>query len=477
MSATRSDTGKTANTGSENRFPARPLTEDNSSLSKELYVLCDGAIKKPGISHGSTLLKTKKASNNVADMQAAPVKSATSRKRANKQISRTDHTPLDLITSSKSLIWLQKLDTTRLAIQWHVPNNIQRNCQDLLLNSDTAEFVLRLYQNVAVGDAKWKTSQRTHEYTIDIKRRRCFVNIDHSDGGIFTAEIGIRSQSGRYIFIARSGKCATPLFNPDPANDKVSYRQTQSRKQTLHTPKVFKNQGKNSNSNISNNELRERDIIAEKLVSGVYQDFLREGPRALRRINEKIEISSVAARADYLNELKLTAARLQQSTEKNKTSALRAIHSRRLDQSKNIEERYQSSPVENFPEKPVGYIPQALGRKDIEGCGVMVASMLNTAGTVAIDVFKKGENPSPNGKGRKVVKVKSKPELAKALKKSGIHEKSELILKGKLEPGRRVRVGGLLIDTEADGSFYVSCSIKNGKLHVPVEEVEAIIVE
>ncbi len=477
MSAIKNEPGINTSTGSGSSLPDRQLIEEtNSSLRKELYVLCDGAIKKPGIVHGSTLLRNRNTNANIT-APAAPVRSATSRKRTNKQLSQADHTPLDLITSSKSLIWLQKLDTTRLAIQWHVPNNIQRNCQDLLLNGDTSEFILRLYQNVAVGAAEWKTSQRTHEYTIDIQKRRCFVKIDQVGGGIFTAEIGIRAHNGRYIFIARSDKCATPLFNPNPTETSVSYRQAQCSKQTQRTPKVFKNNGRTVSTELSNIELRERDIIAEKLVSGVYRDFLREGPRALRRINETIEVSSVAARADYLNELKQAAVKLQQNTDTRKTSTLRGVHARRLDQNQQAEEHYLSSPVENFPDKPLGYIPQALGKKDIEGCGVMVASMLNTAGTVAIDVFKKGANPAPNGKGRKVVKVKSKPELAKALKKSGIHEKSELILKGKLEPGRRVRVGGLLIDTEADGSFYVSCSIKNGKLHVPVEEVDAIIIE
>ena len=125
---------------------------------------------------------------------------------------------------------------------------------------------------------------------------------------------------------------------------------------------------------------------------------------------------------------------------KNKIAADTAIYkkkfnAKRLDQNNLIEKNYQDSPIKNYPEKTGRYIPENLSTDDIKANGIMIASMLNTQGTVAIDVFKKEEKRNSRIKNRQIVKVQSKKALAKAIKKSGLHESSELILKGKLEPG------------------------------------------
>ncbi len=477
MSITRDSTTFT----DSNRIPANSITptykDPTTLVSKDIYVLCDGAIKKPDTINKSRVLSNKHShvSNkhqirNITDVTSQ--KSA--KKKKSKQLSKVDHTPLDLITSKKSLIWLQKLDENKLAVQWNIPNNIQRNCQDLLLSGEKAEFVLRLYQNIAIGNARWKTSQRTLEYPIDIIRRKCYVNLENSGGGIFTAEVGVKSLNSRYIFIARSNKCSTPGFVTEQKKAELRFNKSISHKQNIKTPKVFKSKGKINHLGVSNFELRDRDILAESLVSGVYTDFLQEGPKVLKRKNEQISLSSVASRADYLNAIKISAKKkiaTDSATYKMK------LKTERLDQNNLIEKSYQNSPIQNCPEKTGRYIPENLNTENIKAAGVMIASMLNTQGTVAIDVFKKDENCNSSSKTRQIIKVQSKKGLAKAIKKSGLHESSELIIKGKLKPGRRVRVGGLLIDTESDGSFYVACSIKNGKLHVPIEEIEAIVVE
>lgn len=460
-------------------IPTKPTQErDTPSVSKDIYVLCDGAIKKPNTTESSVLSLSSTLATadkkRVTNSSKKLSKKAKSRHTSH-QLSRVDHTPLSQITSKKAVIWLQKLDDNKLAVQWNVPNNIQRNCQDLLLAGDKSSFVLRLYQNVSVGNSEWKTSQRTLEYPINILKRKCYINLENKGGGKFTAEIGVRSSNGRYIFIARSLKRSTALYNPEPQENRVEYKKSTRNlgKQVVRTPKLFKSTGKISQLPPSKADLANRDIIAESQVSGLYTDFLREGPKVLRRINENIAPSSVRAREEFLLALKAVESRQAQEKSTRRTE----LKSKRLDVKKLLEERYQKSPITSPIEKSGSYIPEHLGKPEINATGVMVASMLNTAGTVAIDVFKKGENKNLRGVGREIVKVQSKKALAKALKKSGIREKSELILSGKLEPGRRVRVGGLLINTEADGSFYVSCSIKNGKLHVPVEEIDAIIVE
>ena len=478
MSATRDYTTSAENSAHQIPTENRSLVADIRTteipvINRKVYVSCDGAIKRPGIISSARVLASRHtpATPEITGISPAakPAGKRTRRARLSKQLSQADHTSLDLITSAKSLLWLQKVSEKRLAVQWNIPNNIQRNCQDLFLHTEESGFTLRLFQNIAVGNAEWKSSRRTLEYPIDISRRKCYVNIENAGGGIFTAEIGIRSANGKFIFIARSAQCATARFQSETGNQEIIHKASSTPEQRIITPRLFKARGKIQQTTISAQELKKRDILAEALVNGVYTDFLNEGPKVLRRCNEPIAPSSIAARADYLATLQ------QPSTASAKTRTREKLSSRRLDPEN--ERSYQHSPVQNFPKKQTGYIPEKLGKDDIPPSGIMIASMLNTQRNVAIDVFKKGENPAPDGHGRRVVRVQSKTELAKALGKSGIHEHSELILKGRLSPGRRVRVGGLLINTEADGSFFVSCSIRNGKLHVPVEEIDAIITE
>lgn len=67
----------------------------------------------------------------------------------------------------------------------------------------------------------------------------------------------------------------------------------------------------------------------------------------------------------------------------------------------------------------------------------------------------------------------SSKNLISALADAGVELEAELILRGRVQPGRKVKIGGRIINTAADGSFRVSCILREGKLHVPVEVVVA----
>ena len=86
-----------------------------------------------------------------------------------------------------------------------------------------------------------KTSQRTLEYPIDIIRRKCYVNLENSGGGIFTAEIGVKSSNSPFTFLL---PVQTKCFNTwirlqSRRKQKLRFNKSISHKQNIKTPKVI----------------------------------------------------------------------------------------------------------------------------------------------------------------------------------------------------------------------------------------------
>ena len=59
----------------------------------------------------------------------------------------------------------------------------------------------------------------------------------------------------------------------EPETTELTFNKSISRKQNIKTPKVFKSKSKINHLKVSNFELRDRDILAEAQVSGIYTDF------------------------------------------------------------------------------------------------------------------------------------------------------------------------------------------------------------
>lgn len=332
------------------------------------------------------------------------------------------------LTFSDARLWLQPLTPNKLAVQWNLPVNTRRNCLAMFAQED-AVFVLRLYQNSPAAHG-WKTTQRTLEFTIDINKRKCFINLENNCGS-YTAEIGLRCRHERYIFIARSAAITT-LSDEIPAIQKIPFT-AKINKPAFKKPPRFTVQPRATALTPDNEIAWElRDLIAEEATIAIYQDFTNEGPRVLRA-KTKITPQPIETRKKILTArrdlAKITSAPKAVNIAKPSVKILNANH-------KNIivnNNKYQ----------------------------IMVAEPLTKL------VKKITTSTTTN--------VELKNLSAKI--PQHIRDQAEIILRGKVKKiGQRVRVGGLLIEPEKDGTFCVACIIRNGKLLVPVADVTATVI-
>ena len=93
--------------------------------------------------------------------------------------SSIDYSRLQL-TFSEANILLLPVNSKKMAVQWHLPTGMRRNCLDIFKGEDAC-FVLRIYQNLETPSG-WKKSQRTLEFEIDINRNCCYINLENSNG-------------------------------------------------------------------------------------------------------------------------------------------------------------------------------------------------------------------------------------------------------------------------------------------------------
>jgi len=96
---------------------------------------------------------------------------------------------------------------------------------------------------------------------------------------------------------------------------------------------------------------------------------------------------------------------------------------------------------------------------------------------LALPAPRPGDPLSVPGRRRSAtLQLKRKKSIITALADAGLELEAELILRGRVKPGKRVRIANRIIHTHPDGSFCVSCVIRNGRIHVPVEVVEGELV-
>lgn len=351
---------------------------------------------------------------------------------------RIDYSLLQL-TFSEANIWLLPVNSKKMAVQWHLPTGMRRNCLDIFKGEDAC-FVLRIYQNLKTPSG-WKKSQRTLEFEIDIDRNCCYINLENSIG-LYTAELGLRCSRDRHIFIARSTEIRMPVSNSNAMKK-------------IESEIAITNQAWSKNHPLKHYATQKtimpeddcgwdaRDIVAEEDTEAVYRDFIVEGQRSLR-IAQKAKESDAATRKTNLTRRKVKVCLPNQNTSNGVSNLVSTLCANR--ENKNFA-------VNKFQVVPVSGTVKAKVEK----------KAINQKIQKKIDAISTRENPA-------IVNCSSLREKISKLK-----DKAEIILRGKVKrPGQRVRVGGLLIEPEEDGSFCVACVIRNGKLYVPVEEVSAI---
>ncbi|MDR0867646.1 MAG: DUF4912 domain-containing protein [Planctomycetota bacterium] len=333
-------------------------------------------------------------------------------------------------------IWLQPLTPKKIAAQWYLSAETQQHCREMFSDGG-AVFVLRFYRQagVAAGGAA-----KTLEFEIDVSRRCCYLNLDAA-GGSYTAELGLRCQRDRYIFISRSAEIK--MLSAAPTADKSPLVPKKTVARTFEKPQRFVAMPVKTMLTADREiDWEWRDMLAEEQTAAVYKTFIDEGPRVLRQ-RPPLTPNPLASRKVALAARRLPAAvsapRLAPAVAPEGLPVATLAAARRESRAASI----------TGAATAIKYPPQAT--QNVE---------LNPAKLATLKAEKR------------VISVKSQ-KLTDAL--VNIRDKAEIVLRGKVKKiGQRVRVGGLLIEPEADGTFCVACVIRDGKLFVPVADVEAV---
>lgn len=395
-----------------------------------------------------------------------------------------------VLSATGAQLWLQPAAPRKLALQWNVPSNVRRNCRDLL-GGEQAEYILRLYQRVPVASG-WKAAHRTLEFAVDLSRRRCFIKLEQA-GGTYSAELGVRLRDGQYVFLARSQESILPLPVPR-ADAAVEYADwAQQMRPAPDCPTCFRtpdcpaaaDSAESNGADIA--DRADRDARAEARVRAVYTDFQREGKRVFRNRQRPAPLPAAervrefTARNDARKQVASQPSAAVRPTPA-RTPATLKLGIERLDAVRS------PAPVTQPAIQPLAYPPAPIAA-GYDATKLSRAQALRFAPLLAFcrqeSLLPVQMRPDaahtqeahPEIHRRNVIHVRGLSELAKVIRETGGSRQAEILLKGKVKPGRKVRVGGLLIETAADGSFCVACMIRGGRLFVPVEEVSAVYAE
>ncbi len=344
------------------------------------------------------------------------------------------------LTFNEACIWLLPINSKKMAVQWYLPAGMQRNCLDIF-KGEEASFVLRIYQNLETPSG-WKKSQRTLEFEIDVTRSCCYINLENSTG-LYAVELGLRCGRDSYIFITRSTEIRMPVSGA--ATIKTLKSSIKTSKQSWSKNHPLKHQVRQKTiAPKDESDWNNRDVEAEENTQAIYGDFLDEGPRSLKIAN-KIKPSNETARKNNL------AGRKADNCAQN-------LHSDNATTGKLVNTLCSKRQKKGYSVNAFQVMNVSVTAKNsVEN------STVDTRIQEKIDAVVAAEKPA-------TISCKSLRDKISKLK-----DKAEIILRGKVKRhGQRVRVGGLLIEPDDDGSFCVACVIRNGKLYVPVEEVSAI---
>ena len=419
-------TSSVLHNASRNRVSSAAVSVKDGSISAAKYL---NLIQRDGILKTQKLSKIERGVTLRKNHKLITENDSVVQNRCEKNI---DYSQLKL-TFNESSIWLLPVNSQKIAVQWHIPTSMRRNCLDIF-KGEEACFVLRIYQNTETLSG-WKKSQRTLEFEIDINRNCCYINLENNTG-IYTAELGLRCSRDRHIFIARSAEIRMPV--PGSAATKKIDKPLRITQQNWSKKHPLKHRAEKKIITPENQcEWENRDVQAEENVAAIYNDFIDEGPRSLR-IAEKITPASKEGRKASISERLIKVCISNADSCKKKVNKLiNTLCSNR-----------------SIPE--------------------YVANKFQVMATATPDKKKKNNVVVPRIQEQEINTTIINSKLLQD-KISKLKDKAEIILRGKVKrPGQRVRVGGLLIEPDDDGSFCVACVIRNGKLHVPVEEVCAI---
>lgn len=375
--------------------------------------------------------------------------------------SRIESTPIPLVCA-KARIWMTALGPDRALAQWHVPRTILRNCQTLLGEApDSMVFVLRGYSG---GSPETRGSHFSKLFELELDPRLTHRALRGTAvARLESMELGLRCRGGRYIFLART-QPAAPLRTKPERLFHASVPPMPARLTVRPLPVAPPESDVDSPA---------RDLFAEGYVAALYRRFLREGTGILRRTPSPVRQDSAARTLAYQARCieRAQTGLAEEARQRATTNATASLSWRNLHAAASPRSS-ASAPVKEA-RKPLRYPPAALPKPALVAVPLPALDALVTMAQrcpSTIPLFSR--TSVEKGEATTQVRLRKGGKLSDAIRSAREVGKSELILRGKVKPGRKVRVGGLRIEPAADGTFCVACVIRNGRLHVPVTSVD-----
>ncbi len=389
------------------------------------------------------------------------------------------NTPTDPIPA----VSLTEVGPYAMYAHWDLPDAVLAGTRARLgEEARDAVLTLRFYD---VTGIVFDGSNANHTFDIDLDAaaRSRYVDVWSPDRG-YLADLGLRTPDGRFRAIARSGTVHVPR---DAILDESRERFLRREPNRIplarpSVPQLFSEAAPPEVVRQGEPDWPLRDLEAERCVRAVYRAFLREGPRAFVRFPRvhrrpaSILTEEHARRRDRRHSQNPPTP--SASAPSVARSAAPDVFCTRLDTASRpadrIGLRYPPIPASRRPE------PSPLGESGTPAQRVFdLATRLGTRNPIATQrpalpaPTRLRSLPAPSTDRPKAVRIPKGKGIVQSLAEAGIELEAELVLRGRVPAGKKLRIGGQIIETAPDGSFCVSCKIRNGELHVPVEAVEA----
>jgi hypothetical protein len=380
---------------------------------------------------------TRKNSNRFADLTIPEV--------LRKKLEIIDRTPLRILAGRASLAALE-VTSRRVHVYWQTPDYLVQSARARLGGSEVRP-VLRFYDITGVAFAGANSS---FDIEVSWEENRRYVEVWEADRE-YVIEFGLRAGDGRFTPISRSNRVRLPRDRQgETGQEFVRVEQNTDKIIAPRTPKIFQIKTPSLIVAPGDADWPLRDLEAERDIKNLYQRFLRDGTRVLRDAQPLAPRPAEVLRAEY--ESRRAAANPALRPEKAEARKNKpTVFAVRLDKPEPKAETFTSR------------LAPTVGRKQAERARAFPFSL---------DLLVKGAENETAPRPRRAAWTGKLRTLIDRLAKAGVEMEAELVLRGKVKPGKRLRIGGQLVETAPDGSFCVSCVVRDGKLHVPVEVVE-----
>lgn len=358
---------------------------------------------------------------------------------------RFDATPYACTVQASCLV-LMEVSSRRLYAYWLLPEAVR---QRLHAQTADATFTLRLHDvssEILLGQAQG------HWFDLDLDPTASEKYIDlWSPARTYVGELGLRDHEGNLHPLARS--TALTMARDEVGGGEPVFRRIEELLDSPRRPYVNNKTQSQVTIDRGKNDSPQVDLAAEQKVAAVYRAFLQQGKKVLKRAIAPCPASMESRQQAYRQRQNQRDATLSKASDNLHQTSDSSLFFARLDQAPPATTRQDTRAVTHLPARIINKtfsLERGVNEEEIARSVLRMAS------------------GQMNLKTSRITKPTTK-ETAPVF----LELEAEVTIRGRVAPGKKVRVGGQIIEPAIDGSFMVKCVVREGQLHVPIEAVEA----